>query len=145
MRFLTFIFCAFICFSPLNIEASKAELPFGLTASLLNDPSVDGEAMIEVTARSERADSFTLKCDYGALTLVEGEAAVSFSIDADGTKKFIYRFSLPDRSKQYTVRLSLKSSKGMTARVTIEINKPILEQQKIKRLPSGQGIRELGP
>jgi hypothetical protein len=125
---------------------AKVKAPFSLNAAIVNGPTAQGEAEIEVTASSIVARTFELKCKYGRLQLIEGETPVSFSLGADESRTFIYRFSLPKPDDRYKVWFTLRTARGMAVKALVDINKPEEKPPgRVKKLPSGEGVRELGP
>lgn len=139
------IFAMFFALLVPGAADAKVLPPIGLEAKLMNDPQAEGVAIIEVKTTSMVIGDFTIKCEYGKLDLLEGACPASFTLEEGGSKTFTYRFSLPEADAPYEVRFTLKS-KGFSKKTSIGINAPVVKPAgKIRKLPSGEGVRELGP
>ena len=125
---------------------AKVKAPFSLSAAVINGPTSEGEIEIEVTASSHMDSNVDLRCKYGKLKLIEGRTSFSFFIDADKSKTFTYRFQLPMSGKRYKIWFTLRAARGMAVKALVDINKPKEKPAgRVRQLPSGEGVRELGP
>jgi hypothetical protein len=125
---------------------AKVKAPFSLSAVIISGPTLEGEVEIEVRASSHMDSKVDLRCKYGKLKLIEGHTPLSFLLSADKSRTITYRFQLPSPEKRYKVWFTLRAGRGMAVKAVVDINKPDEEPAgKVKRLPSGEGVRELGP